>query len=210
MNLDSKGLALLAKVESCSLTAYPDAGGWSIGFGHHGSDVYKGMKISMAQAKEFLRQDVAEAEACISRNFAGITLTQNEFNAMVSMAYNRGCSGFVSSDVAKLIKQQNKTGAAQVWLSSGITIKGTDGKTSDSLVSRRAQEAAMFAGGTVKKAVSRDTAAAIPAEEEQSTNLIDTAVRGVPWGTLGWLGFIVASVWAGNKYGVPAWKKAMK
>lgn len=204
MQIDQNGLRLLTNIEKCSLTAYPDAGGYSIGYGHHGADVYAGMKISAAQAKEYLRQDLQEAESCINRNFAGISLTQNEFNAMVSMAYNRGCSGFVTSDVAKHIKAGQKTEAAQKWLSSGVTIKGTD-KISDSLVSRRAQEAAMFAGRPVTK-----SEAAMLTEENNPSTLMAVDPGSFDWKTLGWLGFIGVSVWAGNKWGIPAWKKAFK
>lgn len=203
MQTDQNGIRLITKVESCSLTAYPDATGYSIGYGHHGSDVYAGMKITAAQAKEYLRQDLEEAESCINRNFSGISLTQNEFNAMVSMAYNRGCSGFVTSDVAKLIKAGKKTEAAQMWLSSGVTIKGTD-KVADHLVYRRAQEAAMFAG----KPVTSSQSAMLP--EDSPTALMSIDSGSFDWKTLGWIGFISASVWAGNKWGIPAWKKAFK
>ena len=76
MQIDQNGLRLLTKLESCSLTAYPDATGYSIGYGHHGADVYAGMRITSSQAKEYLRIDLQEAESCINRNFAGISLTQ--------------------------------------------------------------------------------------------------------------------------------------
>ena len=204
MQTDQNGIRLITKVESCSLTAYPDAGKYSIGYGHRGSDVYAGMKITAAQAKEYLRQDLAEAESCINRNFAGISLTQNEFNAMVSMAYNRGCTGFVTSDVGKLIKAGKKTEAAQVWLSSGVTPKGSD-KVSDHLVYRRAQEAAMFAGKPVTS-----SQAAMLTEENNPSTLMAIDPGSFDWKTLGWLGFIGASIWAGNKWGIPAWKKAFK
>lgn len=195
-------------MESCSLKAYPDAGGWSIGYGHHGSDVYQGMKISSAQAKMYLKSDVAEAEACVNRNMKGISLSQNEFNACVSMAYNRGCTGFVTSDVWRKIQENKKTEAAQLWLQSGVTAQNSD-KVLDSLVSRRAQEAAMFAGGVVKKPTSDSTNAAMLPDDSTKgpTTIIPNGSGSSEWKTLGWLALIGGAIYAGNKWGIPAWKK---
>lgn len=191
-------------MESCSLKAYPDSAGWSIGYGHHGADVYEGMKITSSQAKEYLKVDVAQAESCIDRNFKGITLNQNEFNALVSMAYNRGCGGLVSSDVYKKIKEGNRTEAAQIWLKSGVTEKGT-GKTLGGLVTRRAHEAAMFAGKPVTSTAST-SAAMLP--EDSPTNSMNMDGSGVSTlKTLGWFGLIAGALWAGNKYLVPYYKK---
>lgn len=190
-------------MESCSLKAYPDSGGWSIGYGHHGADVYEGMRITSSQAKEYLKQDVAKAESCIDRNLKGITLTQNEYNALASMIYNRGCTGFVTSDVYKKIKAGNKVEAVQLWLKSGITEKET-GKILDHLVWRRAQEAAMFAGKPVKA----DSAAMLP--EGSTTDLMAQDGSGVSvLASLGLVGLIATAIWAGNKYAVPYYKKVM-
>lgn len=193
-------------MEGYSPKAYRDAGGWSIGYGHHGPDVHEGMKITQAQAKLYLKSDVAQAEACVNRNLVGVQLTQNEFNALVSMAYSRGCTGFVSSDVFKKIKAGQKTEAAQLWLSSGITEKGT-GEVKSWLISRRAQEAAMFAGRIVKPV--SDTAAMLP---ENANNLpaAADAVGGINWKAVGTFAAIGGAVWAGNKYGIPLYKKYVK
>ena len=40
------------------MVAYPDANGYSIGWGHHGSDVTKGMKINQATADSYFEKDI--------------------------------------------------------------------------------------------------------------------------------------------------------
>ena len=53
------GLALIKQFEGCRLAAYQcSAGAWTIGYGHT-AGVHKGMKITQAQADEYLKQDIA-------------------------------------------------------------------------------------------------------------------------------------------------------
>lgn len=155
----------------------------------------------------YLKSDVAQAEGCVTRNLAGVQLSQNEFNALVSLAYNRGCTGFVSSDVFKKIKEGKKTEAAQVWLSSGVTAQG---KVLSGLVSRRAHEASMFAGYEVKKPVA-DTAAMLP-EGSQSQNLLAATdnLGSINWKTVGVIALVVGTAVVGKKYAVPLYQKYVK
>ena len=54
------GLALIKQFEGCRLAAYQcSAGVWTIGYGHT-AGVHKGMKITQAQAEEYLKHDVAK------------------------------------------------------------------------------------------------------------------------------------------------------
>ena len=56
--ISSKGKRFIKNQETCVLTAYWDSNGYSIGWGHHGSAVKKGMKISKAQADKFFNKDI--------------------------------------------------------------------------------------------------------------------------------------------------------
>lgn len=184
-------------MESCHLTAYPDSGGWSIGFGHHGSDVYKGMKISMEQALAYLKQDLAGSESCVNRNLAGVSLNQNQFDALVSMAYNRGCTGFAASDPVKLLKQGDYNGAATAWLTSAITAKSV---IQQGLIKRRKMEAELFNGGTVGEDITVqevNEASMIP-DEDSST--VGTVVK---------VGLVAAAAYGAYKYGYPYIKKQL-
>ena len=60
------GLKLIKQFEGCRLIAYQcSAGVWTIGYGHT-AGVHKGMKITQAQADEYLKQDVAKFEKYVN------------------------------------------------------------------------------------------------------------------------------------------------
>lgn len=86
----------IQKYEKCSLVAYPDAGGYSIGWGHH-SNVTKGQKITQKQADIYFEQDCKVAE-----NYANWLLkqlpykyrfSQGFFDGLASLVYNAGVGG---------------------------------------------------------------------------------------------------------------------
>jgi lysozyme len=90
MNISQRGLDLIARFEGLRLTAYRDiAGVLTVGYGHTGKDVYEGQTITEDRARELLQQDAQTAVACV--NAANSHLTQNQFDALVSFAYNLGC-----------------------------------------------------------------------------------------------------------------------
>ncbi len=90
MNIGTKGLALIKEFEGCKLEAYLDGGGvWTIGWGHTGPDVHEGLIWTQHQADMALLEDVQEAVDGVNR-LVTAPLTQNEFDALVSFAYNVG------------------------------------------------------------------------------------------------------------------------
>ena len=59
MNTSKYGINLIKKWESCRLTAYVcPAGVLTIGYGHTGKDVKKGMTITKKKAEELLLKDI--------------------------------------------------------------------------------------------------------------------------------------------------------
>ena len=90
MKTGQAGIDLIKKFESCRLTAYRcPAGVPTIGYGHT-AGVRMGQKITQAQAEEYLRQDLAKYEKHVAKYEAKYKWNQNEFDAMVSFAYNLG------------------------------------------------------------------------------------------------------------------------
>lgn len=90
MKLSNNGLKLIKEFEGCRLEAYLDpAGVPTIGYGHT-SGVQIGQKISMEQAEEYLRQDVERFENHVMRYNSTYSWNQNQFDALVSFAYNIG------------------------------------------------------------------------------------------------------------------------
>ena len=102
------GLNLIKQFEGCRLTAYQcSAGVWTIGYGHT-VGVYKGMKISQAQADAFLKQDIAKFEKYINNpSYVPFTeqLNQNQFDALVSFAFNLGQGNVKKLCVGRNINQ---------------------------------------------------------------------------------------------------------
>ena len=90
MKLSNNGLNLIKEFEGCRLETYIDpAGVPTIGYGHT-SGVQMGQKISMKQAEEYLRQDVERFENHVMRYNSTYSWNQNQFDALVSFAYNIG------------------------------------------------------------------------------------------------------------------------
>lgn len=61
---------------------------WTIGYGHT-KGVKEGDTCTTAQAEEWLQQDVVTAVMAV-RNLVKVALTQNQFDALVSLIYNCG------------------------------------------------------------------------------------------------------------------------
>lgn len=79
--------ALIRVFEGVSLTSYQDSGGvWTIGFGHTGPDVVKGMTITLPQAEGLLVRDEAQLFKMVEGRK---TLTAA---ALVSFGYNCGAA----------------------------------------------------------------------------------------------------------------------
>jgi lysozyme len=82
------GLQLIESFEGLRLTSYQDSVGvWTIGYGHT-LGVKAGQTITQQQAQAFLQQDLGVAEGAVNR--LGLTLTDNQFAALVSFTFNLG------------------------------------------------------------------------------------------------------------------------
>lgn len=100
--LPLNGSMLIQHFESCRLTAYQDeAGIWTIGWGHTGKEVVKGLVWSQVQADAHLDLDVVDA-CKIIESAVTVPLTDNQYAALVSFVFNvgygnpaKGRSGFV-------------------------------------------------------------------------------------------------------------------
>jgi lysozyme len=145
VNADS--LALIKQWEGVRLTAYPDPGSkdgmpWTIGYGHTGPGIHKGLRITQDQAEAYLAQDLAKVAAAIEP-LIKVSLSDNQFGALVSFTFNVGVSAFAKST---LLKKLNKGSYAAVPAELARWNKN-DGKIMPGLVNRRAAEAGLWAKG---------------------------------------------------------------
>lgn len=90
MKISKRGIDLIKSFEGCRLHAYRcPAGVWTIGWGHTTS-VRSGDIITQEQAEDFLIKDLAKYEHQVNKFDDTYHWTQNEFDALVSFAFNIG------------------------------------------------------------------------------------------------------------------------
>ncbi len=90
MKTSQKGIDLIKKYEGCVLTAYKcPAGVYTIGYGHT-EGVYPGQKITREEAESFLKKDLKRFEDHVNAYNKKYNFNQNQFDALVSFAYNIG------------------------------------------------------------------------------------------------------------------------
>lgn len=164
------GLALIKQFEGCRLTAYQcSAGVWTIGYGHT-AGVHKGMKITQAQAEEYLKHDVAKFEKYVNNpSYVPFTdkLNQNQFDALVSFAFNLGqgnvkklCTGRVMNQIPSAMQQYCKAA----------------GKTLPGLQRRRKAEAALY--NKKVESCTGVTTTTVKESEDYSMNTIKKGSKG--------------------------------
>ena len=144
MHISPSGIDLICNFEGKRLTAYDDGVGvWTIGFGTtvypNGIKVKKGDTCTEAQAKTYMAHDLKKFEATVNKAVT-VQLNQNQFDALVSLAYNIGTNAFSKSTLVKKLNANDIRGAADqfdVWVNAG-------GKRMQGLVNRRAKEKALF------------------------------------------------------------------
>ncbi len=140
MRLSPLGRSFIQRTERLALHAYPDGDGFSIGYGHFGAS--EGDTVSRAQAEALFDADVKRFEAVVNRVTPNVRL-QQQFDALVSFAYNIGEAGYESSTTARLQKAGNERGAAdamRLW-------KLSRGAVSPVLIARRERERALYLTG---------------------------------------------------------------
>ena len=124
----------------------------TIGYGHT-AGVHSGMTITQAQADAYLQQDIAKFEGYVNNPaYVPITeqLNQNQFDALVSFAFNLGagnlrklCKGRTAAQIAQAMTQYCKA----------------NGKVLAGLRRRRAAEQALF---------NKPVSAATPAQNQNT------------------------------------------
>ena len=132
----------IAKYEGCRLTAYLcPAGVPTIGYGHTGPEVRKGMTITQAEADELLRKDVERRVHDFSQ-YVNVPVTGNQFIALTSLVFNCGVS-YVVHQCPRLMRALN-TGDAEACAHEFLDINRAGGKVLAGLTERRRAEAKLF------------------------------------------------------------------
>ncbi|OKS84836.1 putative lysozyme [Mucilaginibacter polytrichastri] len=151
MKLSNKGIALIKEFEGLRLKAYRDTAGMcTIGYGstryHDDKPVRPGDTLtSELQATSLFSVTLTQYENAVNKG-AKVALTQNQFDALVSITYNVGMGIMQTSTLIKKLNAEDLTGAADqflVW--NKITDPGTGKKVvSETLTARRKKEREYF------------------------------------------------------------------
>ena len=147
MQISNNGIALIKRFEGCRLTAYPDPGTggdpWTIGYGWKGKvdgkPIRPGMKIDDATADRLLRTGVVSFDQAVSKMLK-VSVTQNQYDALVSLAYNIGTRALSTSTLMKKLNAGDVNGAADAFLSWNRS----GGKVMAGLTNRRKAEREVF------------------------------------------------------------------
>lgn len=143
MKISEKGIEFIIKEEGEVLTAYLcPAKVWTIGVGHTGKDVKKGMKITKEQSRGFLKSDIKRFEDIVNKSIR-IPLKQCEFDALVSFSFNVGEGAFSKSTLVNKINSSAPIREIEAqfrrWIYGG-------GKVLPVLQGRREREIKLYKG----------------------------------------------------------------
>lgn len=129
--------------EGCKLTAYKcPAGIWTIGCGHT-KDVTEHDEITYEQSRKMLREDIEEVKRGLAP-FVNIHVTEGQFIALVSLAFNVGVS-YVVHKCPKLMQALN-AGDVEACAHELLDIDSANGVKLPGLTRRRQSEARLFLG----------------------------------------------------------------
>lgn len=146
MKVSPQGLDLIRHFEGLFLHAYLcPARVWTIGYGHTGlthkdGTVKQGREVTEQEALKLLAHDMGKFEKRVN-DLVTVSLTQNEFDALVSFDFNTGA--LHKSTLLKKINQGDKRGAElefAKWNRGG-------GRVLAGLVRRRKAERFLFGTG---------------------------------------------------------------
>lgn len=130
--------------EGCRLNAYRcPAGVLTIGYGHTGPDVTLGKRITQAEADALFETDIKKFADGVAAKLRGARINNNQFDALVSLAYNIGIGAFQKSTLFNKVMAAptDPTIRAEFakWVRGG-------GKVLPGLVKRRTAEANHYFG----------------------------------------------------------------
>lgn len=153
MKSDKDCLALIRHFESCALKAYPDPATngppITICWGHTGPEVKMGQTMTMSECDALLALDLVRFERGVD-DMLKRDVTQSQFDALVSLAFNIGLGNLKGSTLMKRLNAGEDSAAqAQflVWSRGG-------GQVMKGLQRRRKAESLVFAGFDADMAIS--------------------------------------------------------
>ena len=145
MRISQKGLDLIKEFEGLRLQPYKCvAGKWTIGYGHTQGVSGNTKPITVQQAEDYLKQDLQNFENYVNnKSYVPQTINQNQFDALVSFAFNLGQGNLKELCTANYPPGQKTVAhiADEITLYNKVNKKYNQG-----LANRRAKEKQLFLG----------------------------------------------------------------
>ena len=146
MKVSQKGIDLIKSFEGCRLKAYLDSANIpTIGYGcimyPTGVKVKLGEVCTQEEAEFYLKYEISLKSGPVNSFFSNVALTQNQFDAVVSFAYNCGVGALRKSTLLKKILANPNDPSIELefmkWTKAG-------GKEIQGLVKRRQAESDLY------------------------------------------------------------------
>lgn len=162
MRTSPAGISLIKEFEGIRLQAYKcPAGIWTIGIGHTSAagspTVTPNMTISPRQAEDILARDLRKYENAVT-DYVTVPLTQNQFDSLVSFAFNCGIGALKNST---LLRRLNR-GEYDAVPSELMKWNKAGGKELTGLTRRRRAEAKLWRGLDTNAVVNTDETRSVP------------------------------------------------
>lgn len=143
-SISKVGIDLIKSFEGCYLKAYKcPAGVWTIGWGTtepiNGVKPHEGMVITQQQADDLLIKNLKAYENAVNK-YVTYSINQNQFDALVSFAYNCGNGALKTSTLLKKLNAGDVRGSADEFL----RWNKSNGKVLNGLTRRREAERKLF------------------------------------------------------------------
>jgi lysozyme len=144
MQISRKGIELIKSFEGLELKAYRDSVGvLTIGYGWtqsvDGKPLRDGMIIDKSTAERLLKTGVVQYEQSVNQ-LVKVAINQNQFDALVSFAYNLGTRSLSTSTLLKKLNAGDTAGAAAEF----VRWNRAGGKVLTGLTRRREAERELF------------------------------------------------------------------
>lgn len=180
MNISKAGINEIKQSEGLRLKAYPDPGSKdgkpvTIGYGTtriNGNPIKLGTTITIAQAEQYLTADLQVFASKVDK-LIRVKVTQGQFDALVSLAYNIGLDAFSKSTLLSILNAGDYKGVPtqfRRW-------NKNDGKVMQGLVNRREREIKMWLGSTAEPVQGDGSVTTYPPTTNKPKGLLELLIE---------------------------------
>jgi lysozyme len=157
MKTSSEGRRVLEHFEGRELRAYPDPATkgdpWTIGVGHTGPEVHRGLVWTEQQVDEALDADLRRFEDAVESLTSARPPNQGQFDALVLLAFNIGEGNLRGSTLLRLYRAGDIRGAADQFVVWNKARQNGVLAPMLGLTRRRVAERQLFSGSTAATAI---------------------------------------------------------